>query len=221
MSTRSEIRAKARETLGGGIFKTPWLAVLLVFVVASIIMGALGATGFLAIVSLIITGPVMIGVYSYLLKYVRYENDLNKLDPLFDGFKNDAVGNIILGVLQSVFIALWTLLFVIPGIVKSYSYAMAYYIKIDNPNMSGNDAITESRKMMNGHKMELFLLDLSFIGWISVGIATLGIGLLWVQPYMEMARIHFYEELKPKKKPQPNRDSNLGASSFDQQGSCL
>lgn len=197
MSTRSELRAKARNTLGNGIFKGPWLVAAVVFIVSSAILSISGLT---YVLPLIITGPIMIGVYSYFLKYIRYENELKTLDPLFDGFKNDIVGNILVYILQSIFTFLWSLLFVIPGIVKMYSYAMTYYIKIDNPQMSANQAITESRKIMDGHKMKLFLLDLSFLGWIIVSMFTFGIGLIWVIPYMQMARLHFYEEIKPKKK---------------------
>ena len=98
--------------------------------------------------------------------------------------------------LVTLFTALWSMLFVIPGLVKSYSYAMTNYILLDRPELSATDAITESRKMMNGHKMELFILDLSFIGWyILVGL-TFGIASLYVTPYHMGARAAFYETLK-------------------------
>ena len=193
MSSRAELRAKARETLGGGIFKNPWLAILLLFLVVGAILSFAGS---FVVLPIIIMGPIYIGAFTYLIKYVRKENELNNLNPVLDGFTKDVAGNIILGVLHTLFVFLWSLLFIIPGIVKSYSYAMAYYIKIDNPNMSANDAITESRKMMKGHKARLFLLDLSFIGWIIVGVLALGIGVLWVEAYMQTTRVHFYEELK-------------------------
>ena len=198
MSTRSQIRAKARETLGGSIFQTPWLITLLVLLVVDLVISAASST---FILYFILNGPVLIGVSGYLLKLIRKESEAKNIDPLLDGFKNDLVNNIILGILQIVFIFLWSLLFVIPGIVKSYSYAMANYIKSENPSMTGNDAITESRKMMNGHKLDLFLLDLSFIGWILLSILTLGIGILWVNPYMQASHAHFYEELKAQQAP--------------------
>ncbi len=196
MSTRAELRARARQTLGGSIFATPWLIVLLaIFAVSSI----LGLSGNLIILPLVLTGPAYIGLYTYLIKFVRGQNPLNNIDPIFDGFRGKVSENIILGILHGLFIFLWSLLFIIPGIVKSYSYAMAYYIKIDNPDISANDAITESRKMMDGQKMRLFLLDLSFIGWMILGVLALGIGVLWVDAYKETTRIHFYEELKAKR----------------------
>lgn len=73
---------------------------------------------------------------------------------------------------------------------------MTYYIALDNPELGANECIERSMKMMKGHKGKLFLLDLSFIGWILLALLTLGIGLLWVNPYMKTARSHFYEELK-------------------------
>ncbi len=88
------------------------------------------------------------------------------------------------------------MLLYIPGIIKSYSYAMTYYIAQDEPELSAEKCICKSMDMMKGHKMELFLLDLSFIGWILLCILTGGIALLWVEPYYLSARAAFYEELK-------------------------
>ena len=101
--------------------------------------------------------------------------------------------------LQILYIFLWSLLFWIPGIVKSYSYAMTEYILLDNPELTANEAITKSREMMNGYKWKLFVLDLSFIGWrILCMIPLLGtvLGLLYVNPYVAATRAQFYEELK-------------------------
>lgn len=94
---------------------------------------------------------------------------------------------------------LWGLLFLIPGIIKNYSYSMAFFIYKDhiqsNPDISFLDCITESRKLMNGHKMDLFLLQLSFIGWYLLGLITFGIGLIWVIPYKDAANANFYRHL--------------------------
>lgn len=101
--------------------------------------------------------------------------------------------------LQILYIFLWSLLLWIPGIVKSYSYAMTEYILLDNPELTANEAITKSREMMNGYKWKLFVLDLSFIGWrILCMIPLLGtvLNLLYVNPYYTATRAQFYEELK-------------------------
>ena len=98
--------------------------------------------------------------------------------------------------LMGLFITLWTLLLVIPGIIKMFSYAMTPYILEENPELSANDAIDRSRAMMKGHKFDLFWLWLSFIGWGILCIFTLGIGLLWLAPYMQTAEASFYEDVK-------------------------
>lgn len=98
--------------------------------------------------------------------------------------------------LKSVYMCLWALLFIIPGIVKYYSYAMTEYILKDNPELSNNAAIEASMAMMKGNRKRLFLLDLSFTGWGILSILTLGLGLILLYPYWYTARAAFYEELK-------------------------
>ena len=98
--------------------------------------------------------------------------------------------------LMYVFIFLWSLLFLIPGIIKAFSYAMTPYILEENPELSANEAIDHSRAMMKGHKFDLFWLYLSFIGWGILCICTLGIGFLWLTPYMNTAVAAFYEDVK-------------------------
>ena len=130
----------------------------------------------------------------------KIKDDINpEVNDLFVGFKK--YGNV-LGVylLQTVYTFLWMMLFVIPGLVKKYSYSMALYIFDDNENMPINDCITESRKMMNGNKWKLFCLDLSYIGWYLLSALTLGILLLWVEPKHQYARYLFYLKVSGKVK---------------------
>ena len=98
--------------------------------------------------------------------------------------------------LMGLFIALWTLLFIIPGIIKMFSYAMTPFILEENPELSANEAIDRSRAMMKGHKFDLFWLFLSFIGWAILCVFTLGIGTLWLTPYMQTSVAAFYEDVK-------------------------
>ena len=114
---------------------------------------------------------------------------------LFDGFK-DYLRIFLTLLLVQIYTILWMLLLIIPGLVKCYSYSMTSFILKDNPEMKYDAAINESMRMMQGHKMKLFLLDLSFIGWFFLCILTLGIGFLFLQPYMSTAHAHFYEDLK-------------------------
>ena len=94
------------------------------------------------------------------------------------------------------FTSLWSLLLIVPGIIKFYAYAMTPYILIDNQELSANQAINLSCKMMKGHKFDLFFLQLSFIGWGILSVFTGGIGLLWLMPYMMSAQAAFYQDIK-------------------------
>ena len=154
------------------------------------------------ILSYTIVGVLIVaGALSYGLVYAFLKNSRDgqpiEIGDLFSGFTHDFVGNLLLGLMVSIFTFLWTLLFIIPGIVKAYSYSMSFYIKVDHPEKGWKECIDESRKMMNGHKMDLFIQDLSFIGWMIVGSLCLGIGTLWVTAYMQAARAQFYESIKP------------------------
>ena len=123
------------------------------------------------------------------------KSTLPEAGALFAPFKQYArtVGAVLL---VFVYTLLWTLLLVIPGIIKAYSYSMTFYILRENPEMTAGDAITASQKMMDGHKMDLFLLSLSFIGWAILASITFGIGYLWLIPYIYTAYAAFYETLK-------------------------
>ncbi len=190
MTPNYEIRRRARDTLGGNIFSGEWLFGLLICLIISAVSSVA------AIVYIIIYGPLMMGSSSYFINRVRRTAAHDTLDPLFDGFRGSIGDNIIIGLLISAFTALWTLLFIIPGIVKACSYSMAYYIKCDDSTLSATDAIRMSEVMMRGHKWRYFCLQFSFIGWIIVGALAFGIGTLWVAPYMAAANAEFYEDLK-------------------------
>lgn len=121
-----------------------------------------------------------------------------RFDTLLEGFKDygRVLGTLLI---EYIYILLWSLLFVIPGIIKCYSYSMTIFLMIDNPKLSYNAAIEESMKMMQGNKMRLFLLDLSLIGWLILSFMTLGIGLLFLSPYYMTIHAAFYEDLKREK----------------------
>ena len=148
-----------------------------------------------AFVAIIIGGPLQCAYSKYFLERSRGNISHDNLNVCVDDAKVEFVDKMVLGLLINLFVFLWSLLLIIPGIIASYSYSMAYYIKCDHPEYDHKRCREESKKMMNGRKMDLFLLDLSFIGWIFVGILTLGIGLLWVQPYMDATRVEFYREI--------------------------
>ena len=118
-----------------------------------------------------------------------------KVETLFDGYKDflRIFGTLLL---EGVYIILWSLLLFVPGIIKSISYSQTYYVMKDNPELSFNAAIERSMAMMEGHKMQYFLLQLSFIGWILLAIISCGILSLLVNPYMCATNAHFYEYVK-------------------------
>ncbi len=185
---RSELKRIAKERLGNGIFKNEWLYALLYLLVVSAILSAASVTGVGAI---IVTGPLTYAITKAFLNAARTGEKMN-LNTLFDGFKDDFGGTLLLSLLIGIFVCLWSMLFVIPGIVKSYAYSMAFYIKADHPDYDWKKCIDESKRITKGHKGELFVLDLSFIGWFFVGSLVCGLGTLWVMPYMEMTKANAY-----------------------------
>ena len=127
-----------------------------------------------------------------------------RIEPLKDALRTFhspyALAVVVIYFLNAIFTFLWSLLFIIPGIVKSYAYSQAYYIYYDTYQTTGQtpgylDTITASRRIMDGHKGQLFWLDLSFIGWHMLAILTFGIGYLWLTPYISATKAAFYEEL--------------------------
>lgn len=190
----SEFRSRAREQLGGGIFTEQWLMALAASLIVNVLSTIAGSI-VPYIGGLLVLGPLCYGLSYVFLNQARDGQPIN-LGDLFKGFNADFLQYFLLGLMISIFTYLWSMLFVIPGIIKAYSYSMAYYIKVDNPTWGWKDCIDESRKKMDGHKMELFLLDLSFIGWFLLGSLACGLGVLWVVPYMNVSHAHFYEAIR-------------------------
>ena len=149
----------------------------------------------IGLVLFILALPLTWGFQTLFLGAVRGGEATAK--DMFEGYNKELFSRVLTTtLLYYVYVFLWSLLLLIPGCIKSYSYAMTPYILKDDPEMKNNAAIEESMRMMDGHKLELFLLDLSFIGWAILSILTCCIGFLWLVPYMNMARVNFYEDLK-------------------------
>ena len=98
-------------------------------------------------------------------------------------------------VMVSIFTTLWSILFLIPGIIKSYSYSQALYIQAENPDLGWRECIDRSRKMMDGHKFELFTVHLSLIGWMILIVITFGIATIWFVPYLMVISVNYYLRL--------------------------
>lgn len=146
----------------------------------------------LSLAQFILGGVISLGHAQYLMdQHDRRNPDIKTLFSKFDQFG----AGFLMRLLTILFTVLWTLLFIVPGIVASYSYAMAPFILAENPGMTASDAIRASKELMRGHKWSLFCLDLSFIGWALLCILTLGIGTLFLTPYMGASRAAFYRHI--------------------------
>lgn len=171
-----------------------WTTAVVVYLIYMVLVSIASATGIGSIAVFVFDGALVVGLSIVMLQISRLGS--SKIETMFDGFRQGLGNNILAGVLVTIYTLLWSLLFIIPGIVKSYSYAMTFYILADNPNMAPSEAIDASKKMMDGNKWRLFCLDFSFIGWGILCILTFGILTLWVSPYQMMAHAQFYESLK-------------------------
>lgn len=194
--TRQQIKAMARAQLGNQIFGNTWLIAVVVAVIQTAIAYLVNAIPVIGqIASLLLSGPVAYGVSAMFLKQTRTGEKMD-IGDIFNGFREDFSNTFLIGLMTTIFTMLWSLLFIIPGIVKALSYSMAMYIKVDHPDYDWKQCIDESQRMMQGHKGELFVLNLSFIGWMIVGACCAGIGGFWVEAYMQAATSQFYENLR-------------------------
>ena len=194
----ADYRAKARETLGNNIFSNQWMMALALCLVYGVIVAVAGSFTS-GIVTFIVVGPMTVGLSGALLSASKNKTAADIGEMFSVGFKNDFGRALLIGILKNVFICLWSMLFVIPGIIKAYSYAMAEYVAVDHPEYTWKECIDASRELMDGNKWRLFCLDFSFIGWAFVALLTCGIGSLWVTPYQSMARTEFYRDLTENK----------------------
>ena len=204
MPTRVELKQNAKKCMREQALN-PILVTLvytLVAIAISLLGGILGATVLIPFILSLASIAVQIGYVYYCMKVAKREQgayaDLAYLlqDWRF-GLKLVALSFVI-----NILTSLWSLLFIIPGVIKAISYSQAMMIMLENPNMDIITAIKESQKMMNGHKMEYFILDLSFIPWLLLVAVTFGIASLWVTPYMQITMVNYYNALK-----NPNQSS--------------
>ena len=152
------------------------------------------------ILSIFVASPLSVG-YTNAQKLLYLNADNKVTSNMFNIVLSNYVHIFLTYLLMTVKIILWSLLLIVPGIIKSFSYAMTPYIMVDHPELSCTEAIKESEKLMNGHKFDLFYLYISFIGWFILAIVTCGIGLFWLMPYVETAQAAFYQDLKGPEAP--------------------
>ncbi|HUS47413.1 MAG TPA: DUF975 family protein [Phycisphaerae bacterium] len=198
----AQLTAQARQALRGR-----WGLPIGFCLVLWLIQAAIGGVGsFTGIpVGMIIAGPFMLSYCIFFLTFNRGgQADLNML---FAGFKNfgNALGAYIL---MMIFVFLWMLLLIIPGIIAGLAYSQTFYLLADDRSLGPLEAIRKSKEMMRGYKWKLFCLGLRFFGWSLLCILTLGIGFLWLMPYMNTAYALFYDDLRqPRDAAVPAPDS--------------
>jgi len=186
----------AREALNGR-----WGTAVVTFLIMALISGSLGAIPVIgSILSLLISGPLNLGWNKFTLTIARGEEVT--INMLFDGFK-DFMKPFITYLLMIIFIILWMLLLIVPGIIAALSYSMVFYIMAEDPTIDGMNALRKSQQMMYGYKWKLFCLGLRFIGWAILCIFTFGIGYLWLGPWVQVSIANFYNDIKgsPIEKP--------------------
>lgn len=192
---RAELKSMAKEQIRGniGILFVVTLVIAVVSGIASALLSLIPVVGFL-LAAVIVTPAFslsLVRVYLALAKGVKPQakDAFSGFDDFWSAFK--------VTFLVGLYTFLWSLLFVIPGIVKGISYSMAMYVLAENKGMSATECINASKEMTNGHKMDLFVLSLSFIGWMILGSITLGIAYIWITPYMQATFTNAYNSLKP------------------------
>jgi uncharacterized membrane protein len=182
----------ARESLTG-----KWGLAIGTFVIYFIISGAIQAISreipSVGIISLIIGGPFALGIATFSLALSR--NQDARLEQIFQGFNNFGTA-LVAYLLMILFIVLWALLLIVPGIIAAISYSLTFFILSEDPSMKAMDAIDKSKKMMDGYKWKYFCLMLRFIGWSLLCLLTLGIGFLWLVPYIQVTLAKFYDDVK-------------------------
>ncbi len=147
----------------------------------------------LGLISVLI-GPVMALGYTIFTLHIARDEEAN-ISHIFEGFHH-FLKALLITLLTGLFTFLWALLLIIPGMIASLRYVMAYYLLIDDPSLGPLEAIRKSKALMKGYKWKYFCLNLRFIGWVFLSFLTLGIGLFWLAPYMQVSLGKFYDDVK-------------------------
>lgn len=190
---RASMKAHAKEQIQGKIF-----TILAITIIISLISAA--ASFFGAIISMIVS-VLIAGAFEYAGAFIYLgitkKSRMPKIEDIFVGFKDDNFLRTLVGYLRyTIFTFLWGLLFVVPGIIKKISYSQMFYLMAEDKDLDPGDAQRESMEMMEGHKWEYFVFNLSFIPWYLLCIVTLGIAAVYVGPYYQTTFAEFHVRLK-------------------------
>jgi uncharacterized membrane protein len=185
-----------------------WGLAIGTFVIYSLLMGAINALDNRAgIFSLLIAGPLSLGAATFSLSIARGTEA--RLEQLFEGFKYYGLA-LVAHLLMVLYIVLWSLLLIVPGIIAALSYSMTFYILADDKTLKAQEALDKSKQMMDGHKTQLFYLCLRFFLLALLCILTLGIGFLWLIPFANVTMAKFYDEVRLNTQPNGFDDAQHG-----------
>ena len=205
---RKEIKEQAKTE-----FKNQYWPLVGYTVLMSIIAGAAGSVCGLAAIPVlgqllsIAASICFIGPFSVAcnwMYYRAYKGEQIDIKDMFVTFTNGDLWKkaLLTSFLVSLYTALWSLLFIVPGIIKGYSYSMAIFLIMDDPSLTAKEAIQKSMEMTNGYKGDMFVMDLSFIGWAILTELTFGIlGIFWTIPYISVAKAGIYGRLLENQTP--------------------
>lgn len=203
MWTRSELKQRAKSGLKGYYWQAV-LAVLLTGVVTWLVPMSLKLIPVVSIIAgplagLFLTNVLLVGLCGYFIKSARLQGDAG-IKELASGFNGETYLNlVVLQFVCAVKLFLWSLLLVIPGIIKRYEYYMVPYLAAEYPEKDRKEIFMMSARMMKGNKLRTWVLELSFIGWFLLGALACGIGILFVMPYMQATLAELYLSLKEKR----------------------
>jgi len=186
---------EARETLAG-----KWMFAIGVFFLYMLITVAVKSPHKVgSLLSLLISGPMLVGLCTFSLAFSRRQEAT--VSQLFVGF-HEFGRALWTYVLMVIFILLWTLLLIVPGIIAGLAYSQTFFILSEDKSISARDALKKSKALMQGNKKKLFFLGLRFFGWLLLSILTLGIGLLWLMPYVQITMAKFYDDISTPSVPE-------------------
>ncbi len=191
MKTNQDYKNAALAALKGN-----WTPAALLALILIVVMALVDYSKWLSVpLTLLLLPFTAVGVGNA-FRLLSERRDANLISNAFHIGSENYVHKLVGTVLMEVYIFLWTLLLIVPGIIKSFAYAMTPYILEEHPELSANEAIDKSQAMMRGHKFDLFYLYLGFVGWAILSCLTCGIGFIWLVPYVRTTVAGFYYDLK-------------------------
>jgi uncharacterized membrane protein len=190
MKTRAELKTKAKKQLSGKIFTILGLGLL-----SYIVLGLLSCITF-GLAAILLTGGIMLS-FCVIFLGIANTGRTPQINDLMSGFQEGNFIRSLEGYLRiTIFTFLWSLLFIIPGIIKAFAYSQTFFLMADDKKLSAGEAQKKSIAMMKGHKLDLFVLQLSFLPWAILCALTFGLAAIWVIPYTQTTLALFYENLK-------------------------